>query len=145
MNERRVATHDRRRTAAAVTQRRLTGVAVAYLILLLSFALGLWELEQRDIQRTDAVAQRTCERTNHLRAAINDNSLVLYVATLNAIKRERARGADVKPMQEIAKLYVFRPLTDCHRAVYDPRGYTPPKTRAWSKDQIARIKLRTGQ
>lgn len=134
-----------------MNQRRWTSVAVAYLILLLSFAAGLWALERRDIARTDEVAVRSCQRVNALRQAINSNALVLAVSVESAAARER-KLAQTGPqkathrqsliaLQIIKGFYVYRPLTDCHRAVFDLNGYQPPKSRPFTRKQLDSVPI----
>lgn len=150
-------THARRHADRQLTDRQLRSIAVAYLILLVSFALGLWALERRDIGRTDDAAMRTCERVNELRSGLNDNALVLSKATQLTAARERklARSAAntgerkthraaVKTLLELERYYVYRPLTDCRTAVLHPHRFVAPRARPFTPDQLARIHLPAG-
>lgn len=144
----------RREDDRVVSRVQLTGVAVAYLILLLSLAVGLWALERRDIKRTEESALRTCERVNVLRRAINDNALVLSASVQVSILREKKladdsatrleRGthqASVASLTALGHYYLFRPLTDCELAVKHPDEYKPPGPRPFTQKQLSRIKL----
>jgi hypothetical protein len=137
--------------ARAATAALWRNVAIAYLILMIGAAGGLYALERRDIKRTDDAALRSCARVNVLRTALNDNALVLYLATKVGAEREESLAkvgpdkavhkASAEANRAIQAKYKFRPLTNCHAAVFDPDHYRPPAPRPFTQAQLDTIKL----
>jgi hypothetical protein len=124
----------------------LKSVAVGYLALLVIVVGGLAILERRDISKRLEADLRQCERVNGLRTAINDNALVLYVATEANIERESKLAQSgpnrethlrsVRSFRVLQSRYKFRPLTNCLDAS-TIEDYQPPPARPFTQTQIA--------
>lgn len=122
-------------------------VSFAYVILTLSISAGLYTLEKRDIERTDTAALTGCERVNILRGNLNSVTLVAYRAFYSGAQREKELAqkdkrnakdhlASYNNLLTAAKSLKFQGLTNCHRAVQNPKVYVPPRSRSYTPDDL---------
>lgn len=131
-------------------------LAFSYLLVVVSFAGGLWSLqdnsinaakvaERRDSAKLFAASSRSCHRVNALRAQADNNSFVVWGALdasrANEIRLYRtslrstgnvshasakAHLVAARALEGYASQMRWTKLTDCRLAVMRPLTYEPP-------------------